>query len=73
MGERAARPLLEDPLDAVRWLGDIPAVLEGDDAAAKRRRLDRLGEQMAAAADGLYEVVTAAENAMHATGNGHGT
>jgi hypothetical protein len=40
--------------------------------AAAHRHLDRLGEQMAAAADALYEVVTAAENAMHATGNGHG-
>jgi len=41
--------------------------------AVAQRHLDRLGEQMTAAADALYEVVTAAENAMHATGNGHGT
>jgi hypothetical protein len=38
-----------------------------------QRHLDRLDEQMTAAADALYEVVTAAENAMRGTGNGHGT
>jgi hypothetical protein len=41
--------------------------------AAAQRHLGRLDEQMTAAADALYEVVTAAENAMHATGNGRDT
>ena len=41
--------------------------------AAAQRHLGRLNEQMTAAADALYEVITAAETAMHATGNGHGT
>ena len=41
--------------------------------AAAQRHLERLGEQVTAAGEALYEVIAAAENAMHATGNGHGT
>jgi hypothetical protein len=53
---------------------DCLATAKTELAAAQRHlgRLD-LEKQMTAAADALYEVVTAAENAMHATGNGHGT
>ncbi len=42
MRELAVRPLLDDPLDAVCWLGDITAVVRGDDASAKRRLACRL-------------------------------
>jgi hypothetical protein len=64
IGELERRPVLEDPLEAVRWLGEITAVLEGDDAAAKRRlacRLICLGlpELQGAAAEELLEEVVA--------------
>ena len=42
MRELAVRPQLDDPLDAVTWLGDITAVMAGDDASAKRRLACRL-------------------------------
>jgi hypothetical protein len=40
--ELAARPLLDDPQDAVTSLGDITAVVRGDDASQKRRLACRL-------------------------------
>ena len=42
MRELAVRPPLEDPLDVVMWLGEITAVVAGDDAPAKRRLACRL-------------------------------
>jgi hypothetical protein len=44
MRELAVRPLLDDPLDAVTWLGDITAVVAGDDASQKRRLEPRRGK-----------------------------
>jgi hypothetical protein len=36
------RPVLDDPGQAVAWLGDVDAVVRGEDAAAKRRLACRL-------------------------------